>query len=75
MQWLIGYQIGFLRQLLTSLGQSCKGDETNWRRLTTTEFLFCVKGQLSAHSSRLRRVQGRIRPLWVLCMQSFPAFL
>jgi hypothetical protein len=33
------------------------------------------KGQPGARSSHLRRVQGRVRPLWVLCMQSFPAFL
>jgi hypothetical protein len=32
-----------------------------------------IKGQLGAHSSRLRRVRGRVCPLWVLCMQPFPA--
>jgi hypothetical protein len=33
------------------------------------------KGQPGACSSRLRKVRGRARPLWVLCTQSFPAFL
>jgi hypothetical protein len=34
-----------------------------------------IKGQPGAHSSHLRRVRGRVRPLWVLCTQHFPTFL
>jgi hypothetical protein len=34
-----------------------------------------LKGQPGARSSRLRRVRGRDRPLWVLCSHHFPAFL
>jgi hypothetical protein len=34
-----------------------------------------IKGQPGEHSSRLRRVRGRVRALWVLCTQPFPAFL
>ncbi|KAM3315400.1 hypothetical protein ACQJBY_033870 [Aegilops geniculata] len=33
------------------------------------------KGSPSACSSRLRRVWGRVRPLWVYCTQPFPTFL
>ncbi|XBJ20698.1 hypothetical protein VPH35_011485 [Triticum aestivum] len=33
------------------------------------------KGQPGACSSRLRRVQGRVRPLWVYSTQPFPTFL
>jgi hypothetical protein len=33
------------------------------------------KGQSSARSSRLCKVRGRVRPLWVLCTQPFSAFL
>ena len=32
-------------------------------------------GQSGACSSRLRRVRGRVQPLWVYCTQSFPTFL
>uniref|UniRef100_A0A8R7QRY4 Non-specific serine/threonine protein kinase n=1 Tax=Triticum urartu TaxID=4572 RepID=A0A8R7QRY4_TRIUA len=40
--------------------------------------ILCVhikKGQPSAHSSRLSRVQGRVRPLRVFCTQPFPTIL
>ncbi|XBH73211.1 hypothetical protein VPH35_100351 [Triticum aestivum] len=33
------------------------------------------KGQPGACSSRLRRLRGRVRPLWVYCRQPFPTFL
>jgi hypothetical protein len=33
------------------------------------------KGQPGACGSHLHRVRGRVRPLWVLCRQSFPTFL
>jgi hypothetical protein len=34
-------------------------------------FIISIKGQPGAHSTRLYKVQE----LWVLCTQSFPAFL
>jgi hypothetical protein len=44
-----------------------------------TSKLECIclnkRGQPGAHSSHLRKVRGRVRPLWVLCTQHFPAFL
>jgi hypothetical protein len=33
------------------------------------------QGQPGAPSSNLRRVRGSVRSHWVLCTQSFPAFL
>jgi hypothetical protein len=33
-----------------------------------------IKGQPGAHGSRLRKVLGMIRLIWVLCTQSFSAF-
>jgi hypothetical protein len=33
------------------------------------------RGQPGACNSCLRRIGGRVRPLWVLCMQPFPTFL
>jgi hypothetical protein len=38
-------------------------------------FVVDMKGQPGACSSGLRRVRGRVRPLWVYCTQPFPAFL
>ena len=39
------------------------------------DFINMYKGQPGACSSRLRRVQGRVRPLWVYSTQPFPTFL
>jgi hypothetical protein len=33
-----------------------------------------LKGQPDTRSSRLRRIRGKVRPLWVLCPQPFPTF-
>jgi hypothetical protein len=33
------------------------------------------KGQPGTRNSRLHKVRVRVWPLWVLCTQSFPAFL
>ena len=33
------------------------------------------KGQSDVCSSRLHKVRGRVRPLWVFCMRLFPTFL
>jgi hypothetical protein len=51
---------------------------TSWSQdnnFTAAPGLSFKKGQPGARSSRLRRIWGRVRPLWVLCTQPFLAFL
>jgi hypothetical protein len=53
-------------------------DEENSTFCSSNTQLFLadyLKGQPGTRSTRLCRIQGRVRPLWMLCTQFFPAFL
>jgi hypothetical protein len=47
------------------------GGQNGSEIMVAATLCFIKKGSLDAHSSLLHRVWGRVRPLWVLCTQSF----